>query len=157
MFFFLPRRKHAAKPLFAHKRFSQKSLCCLVVQKSKLSYQGQPPGWHLITVNKQVQPSVFTLLACPRDNGSVVPWGGWWRGLSLRRANPLWIKGYNCYSQREFKNIILHRDKVQGMKFNRIFSLTQRSQWNLTNHHCPASVLRESFLLLWGCMKILGV
>lgn len=121
MFFFLPGRKHAAQPVFAHKRFSQKSLCCSVVQKSKLSYQGQPQGWHLITVNKQVQPSVFTLLACPHENGSIVPCGGWWRDLSLLRTNPLFIKGYNYYSQRKFKNIILHTDEVQGMKFNRIF------------------------------------
>lgn len=30
-------------------------VCCSVAWKSELSYQGQPPGWHLMTVNGQVQ------------------------------------------------------------------------------------------------------
>lgn len=160
MLFFLPGRKHAVKPLFAHRRVSLEEFMLLYGLEvrallpevaPRLAFDNNEQTGAFLWFSHFRLHHVTMIVVFPRVAV---------KGLALLRTNPFFIKGYNYYSQGKFKNIILHTDEIQGMKFNKFFFFffslwRQSSPWNLTNHQGHALV--NLTCCYWHCVYILGV
>lgn len=121
MLFFLPGRKHAVKPLFAHRRVSLEEFMLLYGLEvraflpevaPRLAFDNNEQTGAFLWFSHFRLHHVTMIVVSPRVAV---------KGLALLRTNPFFIKGYNYYSQGKFKNIILHTDEIQGMKFNKFF------------------------------------
>lgn len=150
MLFFLPGRKHAVKPLFAHRRVSLEEFMLLYGLEvrallpevaPRLAFDNNEQTGAFLWFSHFRLHHVTMIVVFPRVAV---------KGLALLRTNPFFIKGYNYYSQGKFKNIILHTDEIQGMKFNKFFFFffTLEAKFSVKFNKSSGPCLSESYLLL---------